>query len=388
MNDLVKPYASESLHSCLLEGDELTQAVEYAETLNKITLSSRELSDLVMLGIGAMNPLTGFMSHDDWRSVCENMTLADGTFWPVPVTLSIVDQLASQLQVGNDYALQAKNGALMGILHLEEKYTCDKKFECEQIYQTYDEKHPGVIVSMQQGNTNLSGTVKVLSEGEFPSRYVGLYMTPQQTRNSFIQREWKNVAAFQTRNPMHRAHEYLVKVALEICDGVLIHSVLGEVKQDDIPPVIATMAIRRLVQKYFVKERIIQSGVPLEMRYAGPREALLHAIIRQNYGCNYLIVGRDHAGANGYYEPFAAQHIFDQVPAGALQIQALKLDWAFWCIQCDGMATGRTCPHEDLARIKLSGTALREALRRDESVPEHFSRVEVLEILQAYYCDR
>jgi sulfate adenylyltransferase len=238
---------------------------------------------------------------------------------------------------------------------------------------------------MDQGEVNLAGPIKVLSQGGFPEQYGDQFMTPAQTRAEFEKRGWKTIAAFQTRNPMHRSHEYLAKIAIETLDGVLIHSLLGKLKPGDIPADVRSNAIGTLIEKYFSDNTVIQAGYPLDMRYAGPREALLHALFRQNYGCSHQIVGRDHAGVGDYYGPFDAHHIFDEISADALETQPLKIDWTFWCNKCDGMASMKTCPHEGPDRILLSGTKLRKALSEGEDVSDKFSRPEVLEILRAYY---
>jgi len=238
---------------------------------------------------------------------------------------------------------------------------------------------------MEQGEVNLAGPVKVLSQGGFPQKYGAMFMTPHETRALFESLGWSKVAAFQTRNPMHRSHEYLAKVAIEVCDGVLIHSLLGNLKPGDIPAEVRTHAIIALTKNYFVAKTVVQAGYPLDMRYAGPREALLHALFRQNYGCSHQIVGRDHAGVGSYYGPFDAHHIFDRLPKGALQTEAMKIDISFWCYKCGGMASGRTCPHDDADRLQVSGTQLRKMLSEGAEVPAEFSRPEVLEILRAYY---
>jgi len=244
----------------------------------------------------------------------------------------------------------------MGTMTVTEKYSIDKDLECREIFRTNDIAHPGVKMVMEQGDVNLAGPVKVLSQGEFPTKYADTYMTPAQTRELFEAKGWKTIAAFQTRNPMHRSHEYLAKIAIEICDGVMVHSLLGALKPGDIPAEVRQEAISVLIDKYFVKNTVVQSGYPLDMRYAGPREALLHALFRQNYGCSHLIVGRDHAGVGEYYGPFDAQTIFEQIPAGALQTQPLKIDWTFWCNACGGMASTKTCPHTPADRVLVSGT--------------------------------
>jgi sulfate adenylyltransferase len=253
------------------------------------------------------------------------------------------------------------------------------------VFKTTDPEHPGVKMVLEQGEVNLAGPVKVLSTGGFPEKYGALFMTPGETRTLFESLGWSRVAAFQTRNPMHRSHEYLAKVAIEVCDGVLVHSLLGALKPGDIPADVRTRAIGTLIERYFVPQTVVQAGYPLDMRYAGPREALLHALFRQNYGCSHLIVGRDHAGVGNYYGPFDAHRIFDEIPPGSLETQPLKIDWTFWCYQCGGMASARTCPHEEKDRLLVSGTKLRKWLSEGAPVPAEFSRPEVLEILREYY---
>ena len=385
MSQLVKPHGSDTLKPLLLEGAVLAEARAKAETLPKVTLSSRERGDLIMFGIGGFTPLEGFMGKADWQGVCDSMTLANGLFWPIPITLSTDQATADALQPGEEVALVDADGEIMGSMTLAEKYVIDKAHECQTVFKTTDREHPGVKMVMEQGDVNLAGPVKVFSQGEFPEKYAGIYMTPAETRALFESKGWKTVAAFQTRNPMHRSHEHLAKIAIEICDGVLVHSLLGNLKPGDIPAEVRQKAIGTLIDKYFVKNTVVQSGYPLDMRYAGPREALLHALFRQNYGCSHLIVGRDHAGVGEYYGPFDAHHIFDEIPAGALLTQPLKIDWTFWCNKCGTMASMRTCPHEAADRVLVSGTKLRKALSEGEPVQEGFSRPEVLEILREYY---
>ncbi len=383
---LVKPHGSDVLVPLLLEGEALAAELARAQSLKKVLISSRESGDLIMLGIGGFTPLTGFMGKDDWHSVCTNMTLSNGLFWPIPITLSTIPATADTIAIGEDVALvDSETKEIMGTMTVSEKYSIDKTLECQEVFRTTDAAHPGVKMVMEQGDINLAGTVKVLSQGEFPTKYADTYMTPAQTRALFEEKGWKTIAAFQTRNPMHRSHEYLAKIAVEICDGVMIHSLLGALKPGDIPADVRQEAIGVLIDNYFKKDTVVQSGYPLDMRYAGPREALLHALFRQNYGCSHLIVGRDHAGVGDYYGPFDAQHVFDELPKDALITQPLKIDWTFWCNACGGMASTKTCPHEEHNHVKVSGTKLRKALSEDEEVPENFSRPEVLEVLRAYY---
>jgi len=383
---LVSPHGGRGLRPLLVDDSQRADELRRAETLPRITVTSREKGDVVMLGMGGFTPLTGFMARDDWRGVCDDMRTADGVFWPIPITLSTDAATAESLKVGQDVALvDPDDGSLLAILSLAEKHRIDKKHECVKVFRTSDTAHPGVQMVMAQGEVNLAGPVRVLSDGGFAAKYGALFMTPAQTRAEFERLGWSRVAAFQTRNPMHRSHEYLVKTALEVCDGVLVHSLLGQLKPGDIPADVRTAAIGLLIEKYFRAGTVVQAGYPLDMRYAGPREALLHAVFRQNYGCAYLIVGRDHAGVGSYYGPFDAHRIFDEIPPGALAIQAMRMDVTFWCHRCYGMASGRTCPHTDAERLQVSGTQLRKWLSEGHNVPPEFSRPEVLEVLRSYY---
>jgi len=383
---LVSPHGGGDLLPLLLEGKELEQERKRAATLPALRVSSREKGDLIMLGIGGFTPLSGFMSKADWQGVCDGMRMANGLFWPIPITLSADTQQAAGIAVGGEIALtDPDDGAILATMRVTEKYAIDKAHECATVFLTTDPAHPGVKQVMQQGDVNLAGPVKVLSTGGFPEQFGELFKTPKQTRELFTAMGWSKVAAFQTRNPMHRSHEYLAKVAIETCDGVLIHSLLGNLKPGDIPAEVRAKAIGTLVDKYFVKNTVVQAGYPLDMRYAGPREALLHALFRQNYGCSHQIVGRDHAGVGSYYGPFDAHHIFDKIPHDALQTQPMKIDVSFWCYKCGGMASGRTCPHTDADRLQVSGTQLRKSLSEGAEVPPEFSRPEVLAILRDYY---
>lgn len=382
---LVNPHGGGPLAPRLLEGDALAAEKRRAGSLPRLVVSSREGGDLVMLGIGGFTPLDGFMTRADWRGVCDDMQTGSGLFWPIPITLSCDKAFADSIAVGRDIALVDADGETLATMTVTEKYGIDKAHECASVFRTTDVAHPGVKLVMEQGEVNLAGPVRVLSTGNFREKYGALFMTPTETRALFASMGWSRVAAFQTRNPMHRSHEYLAKIAIEICDGVLIHSLLGAVKPGDIPAEVRTRAIAVLAEKYFVQKTVVQAGYPLDMRYAGPREALLHALFRQNFGCSHLIVGRDHAGVGSYYGPFDAHRIFDQIPAGALETRPLKIDVAFWCYKCGGMASGRTCPHGDEDRLQVSGTQLRKSLAERADVPAEFSRPEVLEILRQYY---
>jgi len=388
MSDLVRPHGAGSLRPLLLEGAALEAERRRAQTLPQVRVSSRERGDIIMMGIGGFTPLEGFMSQADWRGVCDGMRTASGLFWPIPITLSTDDGTAATFKTGQEIALiDPQDGSALATMLVTEKYTINKAHECASVFKTTDLAHPGVKMVMEQPPVNLAGPVKVLSQGGFPEKYGDLYMTPAQTRKLFESRGWSRVAAFQTRNPMHRSHEYLAKVAIEVCDGVMVHSLLGALKPGDIPAEVRTQAIGVLAKNYFVPSTIVQAGYPLDMRYAGPREAVLHALFRQNYGCSHLIVGRDHAGVGSYYGPFDAHRIFDEIPKDALRTQALRIDVSFWCYKCGGMASGRTCPHGDADRLQVSGTQLRKWLSEGHPVPAEFSRPEVLEVLRAYYAE-
>ncbi|HEY7238704.1 MAG TPA: sulfate adenylyltransferase [Burkholderiales bacterium] len=382
MAGLVAPHGGGSLKPLVLSAEALGAELERARTLRPLRVSSREKGDLVMLGIGGFTPLDGFMTHADWEGVCEGYRTASGLFWPIPITLSS----DSKIEAGTELALtDPDSGEPLATMRVNESYTIDKARECKAVFRTTDPAHPGVAMVMQQPKMNLAGPVKVLSDGGFRAKYGALFMTPAETRAEFERLGWTRVAAFQTRNPMHRSHEYLAKVAIEVCDGVLVHSLLGALKAGDIPAEVRARAIGALVGKYFRPGTVVQAGYPLDMRYAGPREALLHALFRQNYGCSHLVVGRDHAGVGKYYGPFDAHRIFDQIPPGSLETRPLKMDVTFWCYRCGGMASGRTCPHGDADRLQVSGTQLRKWLEEGAEVPAEFSRPEVLEILRGYY---
>ena len=386
MPTLVPPHGSESVKPLLLPEMERTEECKRAEKLKKILLDSRAVSDVFMLAMGAYTPLDGFMRHDDWRSSCIDMKMRNGVFWPIPITLPVDKNVAAGIHKEEEVALvDAETDNILAVMDVHDKYSIDKRLEAEHVYRTTDPKHPGVAKVLAQGEVNLAGPVRVLSEGEYPVKYPQLYIRPAQARAMFLERGWSNVAAFQTRNPMHRSHEHLVKIAVEVSDGVFIHQVLGKLKAGDIPADVRTRCIQAMIDNYFRHGTVIQAGYPIEMRYAGPREALLHALIRQNFGCSHLIVGRDHAGVGDYYGPFDSHHIFDQLWPGALLTKPLKIDVTFYCRKCYGMATAKTCPHDPKNHISISGTQQREMLSTNADIPPEFSRPEVVAILREYY---
>ena len=386
MAKLVPPHGSDTVKPLLLPESERAAEFKRAEGLKKIPLDSKAVSDVFMLAMGAYTPLDGFMGEDDWRGSCVDMKMASGLFWPIPITLPIGKELAGTIQGEEEVALiDGESGEILAIMEVSEKYTIDKALEAEHVYRTTDPKHPGVAKVLEQGDVNLAGRVKVLSEGDYPDKYPDLYIRPEESRAMFLEKGWSRVAAFQTRNPMHRSHEHLAKIAVEVTDGVFIHQVLGKLKEGDIPADVRTRAIQAMIDNYFRAGTVIQAGYPIEMRYAGPREALLHALIRQNFGCSHLIVGRDHAGVGDYYGPFDAHHIFDELWDGALQTRALKIDITFYCRKCYGMATAKTCPHDPEDHVSISGTQQREMLSTGADIQPEFSRPEVVAILKDYY---
>jgi sulfate adenylyltransferase len=400
MSKLVPPHGSDELKPLLLEGPARQEEVKKAAGLKKVPMTSRESSDLIMMGIGAFTPLDGFMGHDDWLACCDtcSMPSRNGLFWPIPITLSTDEALAASIAPGEEVALwDTETDALMGTMKVTEKYVIDKAHECQQVFRTNDPAHPGVEKVMQQGPVNLAGPVKGVSESYYPEMFAGIYQRPAEARQAFAERDWSTVAALQLRNPMHNSHAYLAWIAIEVCDGVYIHQLVGKLKPGDIPAEVRVKAIDALINKYFRKERVIQGGYPMEMRYAGPREALLHAVFRQNYGCSHLIVGRDHAGVGDYYGPFDAQKIFNEIPPNALVLRPLAMDWTFYCYECGTMASMKTCPHQSKAvidesgnykggaRLLLSGTLLRKLMSEGKPVPSEFSKPEVIAILKEYY---
>ncbi len=400
MSTLVPPHGSAVLKPLLLEGEVRREELAKSQRLKKLPMTSRETSDLIMMGIGAFTPLDGFMGRADWKSVCDDFAMPSrgGLFWPIPITLSAADELARSIAIGEDVALwDTETSSIMGTMRVTEQYSIDQEHECNQVFRTADAAHPGVRKVMEQGPVNLAGPVKVLSESYYPEMFAGIYQRPAEARAIFEKRGWRTVAALQLRNPMHNSHAYLAWIAVEVCDGVYVHQLVGKLKPGDIPASVRVKAIDALVNKYFRRDRIVQGGYPMEMRYAGPREALLHAVFRQNYGCSHLIVGRDHAGVGDYYGPFDSQKIFTEIPAEALRLRPLPMDWTFYCYECGSMASMKTCPHESKAvidengeykggaRLILSGTMLRKLMSDGKPVPKEFSKPEVIAVLKQYY---
>jgi len=345
-----------------------------------VTLTERQQCDFEMLAIGAMSPLEGFMGAADVASVCDRMTLADGTLWPMPITCAVDDATAAKVKLGEPVSLVDDAGRLLGYLTVTEKFRQDKKRQAVKAFGTDDPAHPGVKVLMDEGDTCLAGRIDVVTPRHGPM-FADHRLTPAQTRAEFERRGWRTVAAFQTRNPIHRAHEYLTKCAQEITDGLLIHPLMGATKDGDIAPEVRMKCYEVLIEGYYHPDHTMLSVMPAAMRYAGPREAILHAILRQNYGCSHIIIGRDHAGVGDYYGTYEAQEIFDALPDGALKIMPLKFEHAAWSKRAGGMVSGKTFPKIEGDQVFLSGTKVREMLLRGERPPVEFTRPEIADIL-------
>ena len=386
MSTKLVPAHGGKLNPKLLNGEELNQETEKAKSLPGVRMSSRETSDLIMIGMGAFSPLDGFMLHEDYQKVVSDMHLANGSLWPIPITLSVTKAQADALKIGQEIALvDDESDRLMGTMLIQDKFTYDKKHEAKHVFRTDDEAHPGVAKVYSQEDVLLGGPIKVLGEGDYPEKFGVYYAHPADTRKIFEDNGWKTVAAFQTRNPIHRSHEYCTKIALEVSDGLFIHPLVGKLKPGDIPAEVRMKCYNVLLEKYYPRDRVVMKVYPMEMRYGGPREAVLHAIFRQNFGCSYMIIGRDHAGVGNYYGPFDAQNIFNEIDADELHIKPLNIDWTFWCYKCEGMASMKTCPHAKEDRCLISGTEIRRMLSTGQMPPKEFGRPEVLEILIDYY---
>src|SRR5438445_1035852 len=346
----------------------------------KVEVSERELADLEMLSVGALSPLTGFQSEDEYRSIVETSHLTTGLPWTIPVTLSLDDGALKRVGRAEAVALLAPDEQLLAVLEVDEVYKRDRETEALAVFGTTDLEHPGVRALHDAGDWVAAGRVRALRLPEHDD-FVQYRLTPRQTRDAFRERGWKRVVGFQTRNPVHRAHEYIQKSALEIVDGLLLHPLMGATKSDDVPAEVRMRCYEVLFENYYPKDRAMVSVFPAAMRYAGPKEAIWHAICRKNYGCTHFIVGRDHAGVGTYYGTYDAQKIFEEFDADELGITPLFFEHSFFCLRCEGMASDKTCPHDDESRVVLSGTKVREMLRKGEKPPQEFSRPEVAEIL-------
>jgi sulfate adenylyltransferase len=347
------------------------------QTALKLQLTDRQTADFEMIGNGGFAPLTGPQGSDDWKSVVENMTLAGGEYWPIPITL------ATDLDVseGDTVEVSSDEGKPLGRLNVSEIFERDLEAEAENVYRTADKEHPGVAAIYEEGARCIAGTYEVDELPDHEKAFTERQLSPAESRKAFKERGWKRIVAFQTRNPIHRAHEHVTKTALEITDGLMIHPLIGKTKAGDISAEVRMRCYEVLMEDYYPADRVILNVFPSKMHYAGPREAILHAIARRNYGCTHFIVGRDHAGVGDYYGTYDAQKIFDEIDIDKLGIQPLFFEHTFWCNKCEGMASGKTCPHGQEDHVFLSGTKVREMLGNGERPPQEFSRPEVAQIL-------
>ncbi|MGI8912120.1 MAG: sulfate adenylyltransferase [Rubrobacteraceae bacterium] len=352
-----------------------------AAELPKVTLGPRALSDLEMISTGVFSPLTGFMVQEDYDSVVETMHLKDGLVWSLPITLSISPEEADGLTEGEDVALTDGAGRIVATMIVEDMFSYDREREASEVYRTTDTDHPGVAAIHRQGDTLIGGEVTLIEDEPNPRPFPGYYYEPAELRTLFAEKGWKKVVGFQTRNPVHRAHEYIQKSALEIVDGLLLNPLVGETKSDDISAAVRMKSYETILDRYYPANRTTLAVFPAAMRYAGPREAIFHAMCRKNYGCTHFIVGRDHAGVGSYYGTYDAQHIFGEFEEDELGITPLMYEHAFFCLNCEGMASSKTCPHGKDAHVFFSGTKVREMLGKGEYPPPEFSRPEVVKVL-------
>ncbi len=376
---LIQPHGGK-LINCRLQGEVGEETLSRAKNLPILTLSTRNLADLECIATGVYSPLNGFVEEQEYNSIVKDMRLSNGLAWSIPVTLQIPESVADTYKLNSEIALAHPNGDILAVMNITSKFKPDQNFEAEKIYRTSDNAHPGVQAMLKEGEVYLGGPIQLI-QGIPQMDFLNYRLIPEDTRAEFAKREWNSVVAFQTRNPIHRAHEYITKIALEVVDGLFINPLVGQTKSDDIPARVRMQCYQVLMEKYYPQNRVFLGVFPAAMRYAGPREAIMHAIARQNYGCTHFIIGRDHAGVGDYYGTYDAQHIFDEFTQDELNITPLKFEHAFYCTRTQSMATAKTSPSTKGERIHLSGTKVREMLRNGQTPPPEFSRPEVAEIL-------